>query len=227
MTSTWLIIFAVVVMILFLFVVIYIAASRNVKNTEGKMVAEIWESSGYPIRHLVPIDKNGKTVEVDGLVYALPREKNAEVTGEGNRKAGEGKQEGDDQHHYPSRRYVLYPAKPPFGLRPLQTTLRIESWEKDNPEPIRPFYGRVDENGKFVANQLTVTSSEWSAQKREIQATVLAMEIQENEARQKELTKALANQPSKMILYIGLGISSLGVLINLFFIWQIAQALGG
>jgi uncharacterized protein YggT (Ycf19 family) len=43
---------------------------RNQKYTKGKMIAEIWEPSGFPIRNLIKIDeKTGKTVEIDGITY--------------------------------------------------------------------------------------------------------------------------------------------------------------
>lgn len=149
---------------------------RNTKATRGKMIAEIWEQSGFPVRNLVDISPDGKTVEVDGCTYALPKEPT---------KAEAEKSE----HYYPSRRYVLW-GRLPVG----KVTLRIDSWEKDNPEPIRPCYDKP-----------VVTALEWTAQKRAIQATAIAFRIQESEARQKELEKSLANQPSKMVVYLGIG----------------------
>ncbi len=168
----------------------------NERATRGKVIAEIWEPSGFPVRHLVDIAPDGKTVEVDNATYALPKEPTPEEAGK-------------IQHHYPARRYVLW-SKFPIGNK---VTLRIESWEKDNPEPIRPTYERP-----------TVTSQEWTAQKRAIQATALAMRIQENEARQKQLENAIANQPNKVVVYIGLAIVAI---IGIVTAVNAVQAAGG
>ena len=209
------IIFWVLIMVIIIFLFLFLMSWRNVKNTEGKMIAEIWEPSGYPVRHLVKIEETGKTVEVGEITYCLSKEHGPEEL-------------KTQTHTYPSRRYVLYPTKPFLGLKFLQVTLRIESWEKNNPEPIRPFYGRVDpKDGKFISGQLTVTGAEWSAQKREIQATTLAMSIQENEARQKEFMKVINNQPSKMIIYLGLGVCAIASIASAIMIFQVVGVVGG
>ena len=35
----------------------------------------------------------------------------------------------------------------------------MESWDEDNPEPVRPFYGTITEEGTFVG-RLPATASE-------------------------------------------------------------------
>jgi hypothetical protein len=127
------------------------------------------------------------------------------------------------RHYYPSRRYTLWPNFPPIG----RVTLRIESWEKNNPEPIRPFYGSVDENGRFVDSQLTVTGSEWTAWKREGTAIDVGMRVSEAEARQKELEAAMRNLPNKTILYGGLGLVALLCIIGLVFLFKNSSVLSG
>ena len=100
--------------------------------------------------------------------------------------------------------------------------VRVESWERDNPEAIRPFYGSVDKDGKFIDSQLTVTSTEWQAQKSVIQATGIAMSVQEREAREKEWTRAMANLPNKLIVYLGIGIAAICSAVGLAIIYQMA-----
>ena len=184
----------------------------NVKRTKGNMVAEIWEPSGFVTRELVKPDPTGATVTVDNLVYRLPKEK------EFSDKEKKKEKENPEHHTYPRRRWYYMQNRP---LPPIP--LRIEAWERDNPEPVRPFYGRITEDGKFDDSQLTVTSTEWQAQKSVIQATGIAMSVQEREAREKEWARAMANLPNKMIVYIGIGIAALGSVICAIMVYQMAM----
>jgi len=184
------------VLILFAVGLLTIIAYRMNRKSEGSMIAEIWEPSGYPVRKLVQWDATGKTVEVDRCTYFLSKELS-------NKDKEELAEEGISV--YPSHRYTKH------GLWPFKATLRIESWECDNPEPIRPRYDKP-----------VMTAAEITASKNEIQATTLAMDIQENQERQKQLTSAIANQPSKLVVYL-LGIGSILLsLVTLILVWQLA-----
>jgi len=181
----------------------------NMRRTRGCMVAEIWEPTGDTSRELVQPDPTGYTVTVDNLVYRLPRELSDKEIKELERKG-----------------VRIYPRKRWFYMRnwPLPPIpLRIESWERDNPEPVRPFYGRIDEDGKWVDSQLTVTGTEWQSQKSVIQATGIAMSVQEREAREKEWARAMANLPNKMVMYLGLGTAALASIICAVMIYQMAM----
>ena len=98
-----------------------------------------------------------------------------------------------------------------------------ESWERDNPEPIRPFYGRVTEDGKFEDSLLTVTSTEWAAQKNVIQGTQIAMRVQALDAWQQALQKLMMNIPSKIITYIGIGLAAAGSIYCAATLYQMAM----
>lgn len=209
---TWFVwMFNIMIGALIILVLLFIGAWLNAKKTEGKMMAEIWEPSGFAPRHLVKPDPTGATVTVDNIIYRLPRELSQ-------------RELETHTHVYPSRRYITY--KPFLGLKFLQSPVRIESWERDNPEPIRPFYGRVDKDGKFIDNQLTVTSTEWAAQKSVIQATGIAMSVQEREAREKEWERGMRNLPNKMVLYIGIGIAALASILCAVLTYQIVGWIG-
>lgn len=184
------------VFILFVIGVLVIVAYRTYRKAQGMMIAEIWEPSGYPVRRLAKWDITGKTVEVDGGNYVLK----TELTEEEREKI---KKEGGNV--YPSRRFTGY------GFWPFRVILRIESWEKGNPNPIRPW-----------AEKPEVTSAELTSIKNEIQAVTLGMEIQEAQERQKQLTSAIANQPSKMVVYVGLGLIALMCFISLIMVIQLA-----
>jgi len=213
MDNIWfMIVFDTMLVLLIVMGLIFLRAWWTIRRTEGKIVAEIWGPDGFPVRHLVKPDKTGDTVTLDDKVYRLKEDKPADKPAN-----------NPNSHAYPSRRYTKYPANPPFGIKPLQVILRIESWEYDNPEPIRPFYGRFDENGKFTDSQLTVTSTEWQAQKSVIQATGIAMSVQEREAREKEWARAMANLPNKMVVYIGLGAAAIGSVIAAVMVYQMAM----
>lgn len=204
--------------ILFVLVVIlgllFIMAVANARKTKGRITAEIWMPNGDTPRQLAKLDQTGDTVTIDTKTYQLRRDRSEE----------EEKKELESGHYYPSKRFVQYPSNPFLGLRMLTSQVRIESWEYDNPEPIRPFYGRVDESGKFINNQLTVTSTEWNAQKSVIQATQIAMRVQEREAREKEWLKAMANLPNKMILYIMGGVAIIGIIVCIVLVYQMVGA---
>ena len=181
----------------------------NVRRTRGCMVAEIWEPNGDTPRTIVKTDPTGHTVIVDNLVYCLPRELSDEEIKKFNNKG---------VRIYPRKRWASMQNKP---LPPIQ--LRVESWERDNPEPIRPFYGRVTEDGKFEDSQLTVTSTELAALKNVIQGTQIAMRVQALDAWQQALQRLMINMPSKIIVYIGLGIAALASIYCAITIYQMAM----
>lgn len=108
------------------------------------------------------------------------------------------------------RRYGKHPMNPFMGIPWLQVPIRVESWFQDNTEPIRQTY----------TNPIA-TAAEIKAMTREVGAATAAMQIQEVEARQKELTKAIANQPNKMIIYCGIGGCALLNLIILIIVVQL------
>ena len=189
--------------------VIFAKCWWNVRRTKSCMIAEIWEPNGDTPRELVKPDPTGHTIVVDNLVYRLPRELSDEEIKKFNNKG---------VRIYPRKRWASMQNRP---LPPIQ--LRVESWERNNPEPIRPFYGRITEDGKFDDSQLTVTSTEWAAQKNVIQGTQIAMRMQALEAWQEALQRLMANMPSKMIVYIGLGIAALGSAISAIMIYQMAM----
>lgn len=185
---------------------VFLKAWWNARNVKGKMMAEIWEPNGSVKRVLVKPDSTGATVTVDNLVYRLPKDLGEkELAG----LRAEGKPVSSNT--YPRRRWMEYPNKP---LTPI--FVRIESWERDNPEPIRPFYGRVDDKGMFIDSQLTVTGKEWQAQKSVIQATGIAMNVEERAAREKEWQRAMANLPNKWVMYLGLGIIAILAVVSLY-----------
>ena len=181
----------------------------NMKRTRGCMIAEIWEPNGDTPRTLVKPDPTGATVVADNLVYRLPKELSDKEMLALQKKG---------VRIYPRKRWYYMSNKP---LPPIP--LRIESWERDNPEPIRPFYGRVTEDGKFEDSLLTVTSTEWAAQKNVIQGTQIAMRMQALDAWQQALQNLMTNTPSKIIVYIGLGIAAGGSIYSAVILYQIAM----
>jgi len=211
--------FDLLIFVVIIFGLVFLKSWWNVLKFKGKnamkIYAEIWEPSGRRPKHIVEPDLNGATVTVKNMVYRLPKELSES---EKEKEREDAKKEGkpySESHNYPRRCWVEVPNWPLPSI-----PVRIESWELDNPEPIRPFYGRVDKDGKFIDSQLTVTSTEWQAQKSVIQGTSIAMSVQEREAREKEWTRAMANLPNKMIIYIGLGALLLLSVINLFIGYQ-------
>jgi len=183
------------VFVLFVVGIIFLMAFRMYRNAQGKIIAEVWEPSGYPVRKLTKWDRTGKTVEVDGCTYFLSKELTS-------KEKDELLEQGIAV--YPSHRYTNY------GFWPFKAILRIESWERNNPEPIRPRYDKP-----------VMTAAEITASKNEIQATTLAMDIQENQERQKQLTNAIANQPNKLVVYIlGIGTMLLSF-VTLIIVWQL------
>ena len=104
------------------------------------------------------------------------------------------------------RRWGKYPPAPFLGLKTLQVDVRTEAWYLNNPEPITPPETRT-----------TVTAVDAQFHTREAAAEMAAVEIQEQEARQRQLLEAIQNQPHKLVLYIML---SVGILLGIMNIVQ-------
>lgn len=104
-------------------------------------------------------------------------------------------------------RWGKYPLMPFMGFQSLQVPIRKEQWYQDNPNPK---YAWTEEDGL----PYYVTGAIIDAKVKEIQASMIGMDIQEAEERQAELTYAITNQPNKLVVYILLGttIVTLGVL---------------
>jgi len=102
------------------------------------------------------------------------------------------------------RRWDKYPQRPFLGLSTLQVDVRTESWYYNHPEPITP-----------PENRTLVTAVDAQFHTREIAAEMAAVEIQEQEARQQQLIKAIQAQPNKLVVYLLLGATVLVSVMNL------------
>lgn len=186
-----------------LFGILFAWAWKNARMCKGKMIAELWEPTGFPVRYFVKADITGKTVEVDGGTYRLQEDR-------------DDSKEKSHSRSYPSKRYIKYPQTAFLGIGALQNTVRIESWERDNPEPIRP-----------PGTPPIVTASEWSASKKEIQAISVAADVQESAEREKAMRSAIANQPNKMIVYALSGLASVAAIAVLIYLATLAPYMTG
>jgi hypothetical protein len=170
-------------------ILIFVKRNQYQKEAVHCIRAEIQLSTGWSEYYTVPCNDNDKSISIHDkatkgdFIYMLDVKR---------------------------RRYGKHPMNPFMGLGWLQVPIRIETWTKDIPEPLRL---RTDK-------EIIATSAEIKAMTREIQATTAAMQIQEIDARQDELTKAIGNQPSKMIVYILLGLSVLVGIISIFMIYS-------
>jgi len=100
------------------------------------------------------------------------------------------------------RRWGLHPRLPFMGLGTLQCQIRKEVWKKDNPNA----YYRDDDVPQ-------VTAAEVGAQTREAMAVAAGAEAVEMDARQRQLADAIANQPNKTYVYLGLGVIIIGIIV--------------
>lgn len=146
--------------------------------------AEIRLATGWSEFFVVPCEQNDKSVTIDNFIYILDPNK---------------------------RRFGKHPMSPFLGLSWLQVPMRIETWDKDIPDPIR---GNKDK-------EAVATAAEIKAMTREIQATTAAMQIQEIDAQQKELVRAISNQPNKMIVYVLLVVCALAGIASIFVSYQL------
>jgi len=222
-------IFNTVIAELVLFGVIWMFVSWRYRQMlrGNKMVAEIWRSNGFPTRHLAKIEDNGKTVQVDDCTYFLAREEDEKqyqlADEEKKERADRGITKTAEKRNkpYPIKRWAKWPEKPFLGMGSLQRTLRLESWEEDNPEPMRPYYGTITAEGLFVGH-LHATASEVTSLKNEAEAAGLVGQIEEARARQEITERALANQPNKTYVYIGLVIAIVAAGVAAFMSFQAA-----
>ncbi len=195
--------FDLLIIVIILLLAMFLKAWLDARSNKGKMAIDIREPTGFTDRHPIKPDPDGQTITFDGGVYELTKPP--------------GK---DTKELYPRIRFVRYPKNPFLGLSMFQTTMRLEEFQRDNPEPIHPFYGRVDKDGKFIDSQLTVTATEWNAHRSKITAVGIAQDANERAAREKEWQKGMANLPNKMIIYIGIGAILLLEIISLFLQYQ-------
>lgn len=199
---------------------LFLKAGLDARRLKGKMAVDIREPTGFTERHFAKPDPTGATVTVDNCVYMLTKPPSADINNEDDRDSNIIKEAA--REHYPRIRFIRYPKNPLFGLSMFQSTLRLEEYQSDNPEPIHPFYGRVDEKGMFIDSQLTVTGTEWQAQKNVIQGTQIAMRVQAMETWSQALQRLMNNMPSKLIIYIGIGVAALGSIVSVVMLYQIA-----
>lgn len=95
------------------------------------------------------------------------------------------------------KRWGFHPRLPLMGLASLQAPIRKETFYKDNPNYVAFPEKKAPE----------ITAAEIQAKTREAAAIAAGAEIVEIEARQHQLVEAIANQPNKMVVYVGLGIA--------------------
>ena len=199
-------------------VVIWVLRERgkNSKNTEGKILAEVWLPTGYPVRKLVKPGPDSWVKLGDMGDYKLASPKNLCKCGhdeaahlisvKGSDKEVKQVVRGKcilcpcdsyvfSQSISPVPRRSKWPLAPFLGLKILQTDVRTEAWWLNNPEPITP-----------IENRTLVTAVDAAFHTRESDAEKASVEINEQEARQKQLMAAIASQPNKTFLYIGLGL---------------------
>lgn len=197
---------------------------KDKKTGRNKMLVEIQGADGFPTRHLVAIDANGKTVTVNKGIYRLSEKRKTEPEG------------GGKVSSFPVLRFDKYPKVSFMGIGS-QKILRLESFQEGNPEPIKPFYGKFvdaegkacdpeDEGARFVGSRLMVTSIEIVALINEAHAAEASIEIEELKAREKTFQTMLGNLPNKAILYIGLAACIIMSGVGLVVVWGLKSAMG-
>ncbi len=103
-----------------------------------------------------------------------------------------------------AKRWAYYPMRPFLGLKALQVPIRTESFYYNNPEPIT-----------WPEHRVKVTAVDAQAHTRQMDAMNVGVQIQESDARQKQLVEAINNQPNKIVVYIMLGGAILVGVMNL------------
>lgn len=196
-------------------IMIWVLRKRNqhAQEAHGKILAEVWLPTGRAIPILAAPLPDG-WVNLGKLGdYKLAGEKRICTCGheESFHNIAEDKKRGQlirtecnnancacqnfqvDKLVPAIRRWSKYPTNPFLGLKTLQVDVRTEAWYLNDPEPITP-----------SENRMFVTAVDAQFHTREAAAELAAVEIQEHEARQRELQKAINNQPNKVIVYVGI-----------------------
>lgn len=200
-----------------LIVLIWVLRKRgqHAKEVEGKILADIWLPTGRSITGLARPTPDAwvKLGKLGDYRLATPKkictcghdEAQHELSIKGGEKDAKEIVRGKcsvcectgfvvERTLSPIRRWGKYPSNPFLGLKSLQVDVMTESWWLNNPEPITP-----------LENRTLVTSVDAAFHTRESDAEKASVEINEQEARQRQLNEAIANQPSKIVVYIGLG----------------------
>jgi hypothetical protein len=207
---------------------------KNAKKTEGKILAEVWLPTGYPVRKLVKPGPDAVVKLGDLGDYQLAGPKNLCKCGHDEKLHAMGIKGTDKEVKQPTRgkcslctcgsfdfkeaiapvpRRSRWPLNPFLGLGMLQVDVRTEAWWLNNPEPITP-----------IENRTLFTAVDAAFHTRQSDAEKASEEINEQQALHKELTSALANQPNKMIIYIGLAVIAI---LNIVGIVLMQRAAGG
>lgn len=110
------------------------------------------------------------------------------------------------------KNWGMHPRLPFMGLRSLQVQIRKCTWYFNNPNP---FY-RDDKTPEVTAAEIGAMSKEATA----VAAGVAAVELK---SQQEQMIKAIANQPDKTVVYVGIIAAVIGIIAVGIMNWQLAQ----
>jgi len=162
------------------------------KDVQGKIKAEIRLPSGRSMYYYKPCEEEAEVVEITHFTYFLnPRLK----------------------------RWHKHPSSPFLGMKWLQSDIRTECWDLNNPNPVRAPKADGTPEDPYI------TASEIHAKIRQIQALHLVAEEEEMKAQQDRIVKTFENQPNKWVVYAGLGTAVIITIVTLVITAQIGGVL--
>lgn len=192
-------------------VAIYVKRGQYQRTAEKSIQVEMIQPSGHSRFYTVECAQDAKSIDIEGGTYYFdfPPVKLPDKKGKGETLSTEalGKDPSDngDKKEKPGneRRWGKHPLIPFMGLSTLLVPIRKETFYLNNPIPMR--LGPVP-SAEYMAAEI-------AAMKRGAIAAAGTIKLAESEARQRQLSDAIANQPNKTYVYAALvGIIILGVI---------------
>lgn len=189
--------------------IIFWKKNQYARQSQGRLMAEVKQPGGWPKYYVVRYSEDAKWVRLGRGDYMLPKgvrdnPENPEDMSDVDRC----KQRGEYLLKPSIKEWDWYPRRPFLGLRWLQVPIRKQSWYLDDPTPI-----------VWPEYRVEVTAIDVQARTREMEAMLEGLETQEQEARQRQLTNALENQPNKLYVYLMVGVNivlTVVILIQIF-----------
>jgi len=169
----------VCIVIVALFTIYTYKRNKYAKDAQTLLRAEIELPTGWTMCRFVDWDINTEEIDVDGKIYSLNPNKT---------------------------RWSKYPLVPFLGLKSMQVPIRTEYWYEDNPNPkAAPSKDDIERLVDGSGNDaFFITGERFRAKLNNYQSAAASMDVQLEQERQDELTRAIGNQPNKAVVYISL-----------------------
>lgn len=189
----------VAIIVAILLVIAYFKKKTYLEEARGNVLAVVKRPTGWPLKKIVAPTPDGWVRVAKGdykLATQLKEKKPEDITDEERCRVS-----GEYKFSPWAFEWDVYPSTPFLGLKVLRVPIRRCEWWENDPNPIIKPEFLPAWKCSCGKEYHSVTAADAQAHTREMDAMNVAIRIQEAEARQNEMQKALANLPNKVVLY--------------------------